>query len=369
MGGLRAISCLTVFLANLHHSMGRPTSGRAGPLDLATFAESGIGVVIFMVLSGALLSMPFWRRLERGVSGSELRRFMLRRFVRIAPPYYLCLLAFILGAGLWRDPADVAAHVLFVNNLWDRSFYSVSPQFWTIGMFVQFYLVLPLLFAVAHRISRRAGPTLLLFAAAAAGFYATHAILMATRHTWLTWPISAVADVNGFALSHSTLAHLPHFVFGVLAGYALLRLAARVTEDRSSIDRMSDLLFWTASAALIAICSVPAATRLEVPYGRYLFPWMPALAAIVVITAPFGPTARKTLEARPLRWLGLISYGVYIYHVPCMQVVQKLTQHFNQPLSTLQFAGASLALTFVVAAVSRVIIERPLLRWSGSTQF
>ena len=45
-----------------------------------------------MVLSGALLSMPFWRRLERGVSGSDLGRFMLRRFVRIAPPYYLCLL-------------------------------------------------------------------------------------------------------------------------------------------------------------------------------------------------------------------------------------------------------------------------------------
>ena len=79
------------------------------------------------------------------------------------------------------------------------------------------------------------------------------------------------------------------------------------TEDRASIDRMSDLLFWTASAALIAICSVPAAAGLEVPYGRYLFPWMPALAAIMVITAPFGPIARKALDVRPLRWLGSIS--------------------------------------------------------------
>ena len=100
---------------------------------------------------------------------------------------------------------------------------------------------------------------------------------------------------------------------------------------RPSIE-VSDLLFWTSSAALIVIASVPAAASLELPYGRYLFPWMPALAAIVVITAPFGPIARKALDVRPLRWLGLISYGVYIFHVPCMQVVQRLTEHFDQPL-------------------------------------
>ena len=66
LDGLRGFACATVFLANFHHAMGLTVAGHVGPWDVARFAESGLGVVIFVVLSGALLSIPCWRALGGG---------------------------------------------------------------------------------------------------------------------------------------------------------------------------------------------------------------------------------------------------------------------------------------------------------------
>src|SRR5687767_5536839 len=100
MDGIRGVACLTVFLANFHHSLGMTVSGQLGPLDLARFAESGIGVVFFLVLSGTLLSLPFWRSLDpkEGPVPSG-RQFALRRAVKMMPPYYACLLALFAWKG------------------------------------------------------------------------------------------------------------------------------------------------------------------------------------------------------------------------------------------------------------------------------
>jgi peptidoglycan/LPS O-acetylase OafA/YrhL len=366
LDGLRAIACLTVFLANFHHSMGMNVSGRAATLDLARFAESGIGVVLLIVLSGGLLSLPFWRHLSAERPAVSWRSFAFNRAVRIVPPYYACLIAIIMATGSWRDPWDAAAHFLFVNNLWESSFYGLSPQFWTIGMFVQFYCLLPLLFAGVRRLTHRGPAAFAIVATMAIGAYLLHWGLMASRERWLMWPVSIVASNTGFVLSHSPLAHLPIFLFGVLGGYVVLRLRQPSARGGSMLKVVCEVLFWLSAVGLVAIASLPAADRLEIPYGRYFFPWMPGFAAMAMIAAPSAPFARRLLDVPPLRWLGTISYGVYIYQIACMQLVLKLLERagFKASGMKLQFAVLSFGVTVVVAACSYLLFERPLVRWA-----
>jgi peptidoglycan/LPS O-acetylase OafA/YrhL len=363
MDGIRAVACLTVFLANFHHSLGMTVSGHIGPLDLTRFAESGIGVALFIVLSGTLLSLPFWRSVGPHQRPVDWRSFALRRALRVVPAYYACLLALFAWHGV-DNVFDAASYFLFINNLGESSFYGVSPQFWTIGMFVQLYCLLPILFALARRIVTREATAAVLFTVLAAAAYVVHYTLMVSRHQWLAGPLSGILVADGWVLSHSTLAHLPHFLLGVVGGYALLRLNASRPRP-NAVGLISDAAFWMSAAGLVAIASVPAADALQLPYARYWFPWMPALAAVTIVAAPFAPLASAVLDLAPLRWLGVISYGVYVYHFAAMQAVRRLLEglDFARPEVKLQVAALSLAVTLIVATGSYLLLERPLLRW------
>jgi peptidoglycan/LPS O-acetylase OafA/YrhL len=338
-------------------------SGHFGGLDLTRFAESGIGVALFIVLSGTLLSLPFWRSLGSNQGPPDWRSFALRRAVRVVPAYYVCLLALFAWHGV-DNVVDAASYFLFVNNLRESSFYGVSPQFWTIGMFVQLYCLLPILFAVIRRLTQRREHALALVVLLAAAAYFAHSALMASRHQWVDGPLARILVADGWVLSHSTLGHLPHFLIGVAGGYALLRLSALRPRTRR-VGLISEAMFWMSAAGLVVIASVPAADALQLPYARYWFPWMPALAAITIVTTPFAPVARFVLDLAPLRWLGVISYGVYIYHVAAMQAVRRMLDGFtfDQPERKLLFAALSLAGTLIVATGSYLLLERPLLRW------
>lgn len=374
MDGLRAFACLTVFLANLHHSMGTPVSGHLGPFDLAYFAESGIGVAILIVMSGALIGLPFWARLEPHAGRTSWTAFVMRRVIRLAPAYYACLLLYLGLSGHSVGVRNAVAHFLFVNNLWEASFYDISPQFWTIGMFAQFYLVIPLL-VIGLRIFRlrgRAAAVAVLILSA--GSYLLHSVLMATRSAWLAWPLSALASADGVVLSHSPLAHLPQFFMGVATGYVLHELtghsdAAPGTAGRRKTTALAgasaDVVFWSCAGAALILASAPALSGLELPYGRYLFPFLTVPIAVAMIAVQSAPLGRAVLELPPIRALGRISYGVYLYHMLCLTAVARLWPGpIDAAAGKLTFASIAFALTACVATASYLLLERPLLRWS-----
>ncbi|MEQ1869344.1 MAG: acyltransferase [Vicinamibacterales bacterium] len=364
--GLRAIACLTVFLANFHHALGMNLKGRIGPFDLTYFAESGVGVVLFMVLSGCLLSGPFWQLVRKERQRVNWQSFALKRALRMVPPYYACLVVLLIGSGESHSSTDVIVHFLFVNNLWETSFYSFSQQFWTIGMFVQFYCLLPPLLAGVRRVTHGAGTAAAILIGIATGAYLLHLGLMLTRDRWVVWPVTVLASPNGYVIGHSTLAHLPHFVLGVAGGYFLAALRNTTAVAKGVRAALCELSFWASFLGLMLLASVPAADALQLPYGRYLFPWMPVLATLAIVTLPGARLASALLGVGPLRWLGIISYGVYIYHVTCMEATMRLSRaaSFDPSTMRLEFGIVSFALTVLVAAASYVLLERPILRWS-----
>jgi peptidoglycan/LPS O-acetylase OafA/YrhL len=354
MAGLRGIACLAVFMVHFQQQTG--VDGEVAGLDLKRLLVNGnTGVALFFMLSAFLLAMPFWRSLEHDQPLPGLAGFWVRRLARILPAYYVCLTGLVVLGRQWQEPgglSDILLHYALLFGFRDATIFSINPPFWTLAVECQFYLLLPLPFLIFRQASNVVRAVVLLALSVCA--YVLFAFM--ARGTANAAP--------GAALTYSLIAHLPHFLLGMAAALLHLRLS-RALKHRSNGARMLvDVIVAGAAVGLVLILGTPMEDVLQVPYGRYNWPFVPILIAVIVCFVPFGRASRALLEAWPLRTIGLVSYGVYLFHLPIQHVTARwLTASGGtaggRPLT---FGVVSLAGTLLVASMSYVFIERPLLR-------
>ena len=152
LDGLRAIAALMVVFYHCGVQLQVP------PLVIPGYS----GVHLFFVLSGYLISRPFWGRLVNGQPLPSWRKYGARRFVRIYPTYFVALAFFIVMrfAGHLHAPtfADVFLHVLLVFNWGDAAqFLAINIVMWTLAIEAQFYVILPIAAALARRLAPARG--------------------------------------------------------------------------------------------------------------------------------------------------------------------------------------------------------------------
>ena len=374
LDGLRALACLAVF--GVHFQQMTHAGGRLGPFDIEWLLENGnTGVCLFFVLTGFLLSLPFWKAARDSAADPAarpgwLRGYLRSRAARIVPPYYLCLAALIAAGGNWRGakfPVDVLLHLAFLHNAAEFSIYGIASHFWALAVIVQFYVIFPLLILPLRRVLRFGAVACLVLAAAGTGAYLAHASLLhAARLHAHQWPLPPeLVSPDGYVLTHSLLAHLPHFLLGMLA--AGVFGAVRRNRAKKARVPVFGTAFWLAAGALVLILGIPELDDVfAVPFGRYNLPYVPILIAVLIVCAPCSRSASAVLAFAPVRRLGTISYGVYIYHPPCLALVAsgmgtaRLSARENWAL----FGAAGLIFSVAVATVSYVLMERPILRWA-----
>ena len=155
LDGLRGVACLLVF--GVHFAQITQLDGRLGPFELGRLLANGhIGVALFFALSGMLLSLPFWQAKLDAADAPKVGRYFANRCVRILPAYYVCLTALIIDNRIWEGTngwSIVGLHYALAFNYADWSIFAINPPFWTIAVEVQFYLLLPLFFVLARRLS------------------------------------------------------------------------------------------------------------------------------------------------------------------------------------------------------------------------
>lgn len=367
LDGLRGLAAFAVFC--VHFDQAANLHGTLGPFDLGRFLINGnTGVALFFVLSGFLLSIPFWRTQRAGKS-ADVKTYAIRRLARILPAYYVCLFLLIWGKGLlagsWPSINDILSHVLFLHNLKDDNVLNINPPFWTLAVEMQFYLLLPLLFVVLRRLSQGVSFGIVLFLCVGT-YLANYELVtyLVARNHWpinirLIWPFALeMSGPDSFILTYSTLGHLTFFFAGLASAWLFLQLGE---VKRGAWIR--DVLFWTAALAIVVILSTPLDDVLELPFGHYNWPVIPFLIAVMVFAAPQAKTAIAVLRG-PASWLGLISYGVYIYHYPILQVVQTAMASAGLGVMThwLMFGAASFAATIATASISYVFLEKPVMQ-------
>jgi peptidoglycan/LPS O-acetylase OafA/YrhL len=316
-----------------------------------------LGVDLFFVLSGFLITSLLLAEFEsRG--RISLPSFWLRRARRLLPALFLTLLGVAAYAATLADPRDLEriraeglATLFYVANwhgiaaghdYWEL-FRSPSPldHTWSLAIEEQFYLLWP---PIAWLVLSRARTPLRTLAYVASFFGLLSAVWMA----FLFDPLEGTARVY---FGTDTRIGAP-LVGSALA--AMLRPMLRDAPVKSS--RAADLLALCAAGILAWAWLFASGSDAPLYRGGLLL--LAVLAGVLitgVVAAPRGVAARL-LAAAPLRWLGVISYGLYLWHWPIYLVLTPERTALDGPwLTLLRFAASVL-----VACGSYFLVEKPI---------
>jgi peptidoglycan/LPS O-acetylase OafA/YrhL len=386
--GLRAIAVTSVLL--LHTAW---VSGFTERNSLGVYTSRlEIGVSIFFLISGFLLYRPFALSHLTARRSPNTARFYVRRLLRIVPAYWLALtlLAYVfhlvtMGPG-WQG---VVTQYLFLQIYFPTQIFFGITQAWSLCTEMSFYLVLPLYAWVVRRAggARRSAPARL--ASELIGVGILFAASFVFRYWVLHRPLITVSHGKFVALcapncstraTFATLmvdwlpAYLDLFALGMLLAVLSVWYAEHRSEPRWLQHRLMPWVSWLLAAVSFWAVShivtdrnilyfVTPRVNLEKQtlYGIFAF--------LIIVPAVFGPQDRS-LVRQFLRWwpvasVGVISYGIYLWHLNLIFQFLDWTgwQRKQDPFWLL--ALAVFALSASVASASYFGLERPILRVKG----
>ncbi|WP_322071993.1 acyltransferase family protein [Paraburkholderia bannensis] len=350
LDGLRALAVMLVFLSHKAH------------VDVVDAGK--IGVWLFFLISGYLIIGELHRnrlRVEQHAARRDavLYVFFVKRALRIFPVYYLLLIALTIAHAFFyqRDvQLGLMWHFVFLSNFWIGMVHDGWPgtvsHFWSLAVEQQFYLVAPfaLLF---NRASRHVGICIGMIVAAALAHLALYAsgAIEPLVYAFSPWNFALLALGGALAIGGERVrveGRLPAALWCVLA-LACLGVFAFARADCMSCEA-------TQRAVMPGLFDIGLALSLGA-----LFLWIVRRQDSALVAA---------LEARPLAYLGTISYGFYLFHnlVPSrLGDAPALFARLHVP----PFAQALLplvlqfALSVLLAHLSWQLLEKRVLEWKS----
>jgi len=359
---LRAIAAISILVLHTASLSGVSQHAFYG----AVLDKLHVGVTVFFVLSGFLLYRPFFRARYYGVEAPRIRDYARRRLLRLVPAYWVALtvtalalqLPAVLSGRFWvyYSFLQVYAKVDVLGGL---------PQAWSLAVEASFYAALPLYVVAMRRLSR--------------GWSARAHVR--TDISFLA--IMGLAALGARQLTFDTSSSLPNTLAGEFDWFAIgmvLAVASVAWEMRTAepwlvrfVARRPGVCWLAALAAFLAIGTVVQPHRAILPeFTPVSFFFDHVLAGVValflVLPAVFGDRAggwpRRVLRWRILAWLGVVSYGIFLWQRLFIDKLHDWRADAVVPGSTFPpLTAASLVLTVGAAALSYYVIERPILRY------
>ena len=330
LDGLRAISVLIVITVHMHDQIWDWLAGNHG-------------VTIFFVLSGFLITTLSLREEERK-GRLNLAAFYVRRCFRIFPAYYAVLglyFVLIVGLGVRSDKSAAFFKVLpyyltYLQEipliLWGQNGALQRPFFqsWSLGIEEKFYLLWPILaFVLLARRTR----------------------LRIWFTAGLTIAFAATRSSHGVGLI--LFQYYPIFV-GCLAAIAV--------HDKRATQRIATLSRPWAATLVLAVFATTHLLVLRFPTLDYLYPF--AAAALILSVVAGDNWIRRLLSTKPLVFVGTLSYGIYLVHVLCLNIAERVFRPGTGRIEISILAFISSCLISIAAAyVLAQTVERPFRRF------
>ncbi len=323
-------------------------------------ARLNVGVAVFFVISGFLLYRPLLAARAGEGPPVRLRDYARRRVLRIVPAYWVALTVLAIYPGLGGVfSGRWWVYYGFGQDYGTRTVVRGIGPAWSLGCEVVFYAILPLVSMAFAWASERAG-----------------------RRVWWQFELAVLALLSavsfGFRALAATHPSVPSSTFATTFAWFAVGMALALWSVCAPRSKWLSRYAWTgwvlAAAAYVAICrgiGLPAGNVLlaHQTAGQQLTVY--ALSGIVAA----GLALPAVLEVRPsslvgrflaspaMSWLGLVSYGIYLYHEP---VVRALSGGLSGPGPTtgkfIWLTAATAAIAITAGALSYYIVERPLLR-------
>ena len=353
--GLDGVRAIAVLLVIAYH------------LNVAHAGGGMLGVGVFFTLSGYLITdllLDSWRR----HGDLRLGRFWLHRARRLLPALFLMLAAVSLWVAFFDSSQlsgvrrQVWTAVLYVSN-WSTIeqngsyFARFAPplpldHLWSLAIEEQFYIVWPfLLLALIWFVRSRRKMALVTLVLACAS-----ALAMGLVYQRGYDPTRAYEGTDTRA-------------FGLLIGCALAMIWPMRSVTANLGRSASKVLDGIGLAGLLGVFALAAGTSTLSPF---LYPWgflLLSFATAAVVAAVVSPASRlgAALGWGPLRWIGVRSYGIYLWHWPIVVLLLPRSNTFDPA-----WAALAVALTFVISALSWRFVEEPIRRgalgrlWKGA---
>jgi peptidoglycan/LPS O-acetylase OafA/YrhL len=336
-----------------------------GHLDVPGFEAGFIGVDVFFVISGylitSLLAAEYVKRADaNGGNGSiSIPMFYLRRARRILPAALTVIVAVLVASRLLLNPLRVdqvqhdavwtlffGANINSINQATDYFAQLAAPSpfqhYWSLAVEEQFYLVWPALFLL---VTWRRG--LSLFGLVVHWRARVGIAIGALGVASLAWSNAATAD-EPLSAYFSTFTRSWELALGALIGIS----ATRATQFRGSVAAF--LSFGGVALLVIGLGLIDTSTPF--PGAVALLPTLATALLILGGLTAKQPLPHRALCLKPLRFLGRISYSVYLWHWPLIVFAAALYPTASNEIST---RCVIFVLTLALSTLSFYLIERP----------
>jgi peptidoglycan/LPS O-acetylase OafA/YrhL len=394
LDGLRALAILLVICCHMV-IWDLPLQGNHAGWVRTLGAFGFAGVFLFFVLSGFLLFLPYARALIGDAQWPSARRFYERRALRILPVYlvvlFLLLYFYVYIGRTPVTPQAVALTPLLLFNMLPASTTLVNrmnPPFWTLAVEWQFYLLLPwIALGLAKLVGRRSGRARAVRLAWGLAFLVASGLLLrclaAIAHysTGLDNP-AAIPGLPGFLLSIFYGARgrgldvfalgmglSLFYVWGIEQGHLSMSRQYRVSVGALGLFAGAIIasVWWTTQ-----VDRIPDVTTVYLPHGQVwavFGEWSLGVCFGLLLLAVLCGTSWLTsfFSLQPLRYIGIISYSLYAWHWPLMQIWFKVVvppTPENSGWSPVVIGG----IVLLVGSASYYCVERPFLRWRRSAR-
>ena len=342
LNGLRAIAATSVFAFHAWGQAGKPALvANLGGINLHVdqlLAIGSSGVALFFVLSGFLLSQPFWMAAFGKRSWPDSKAFLVRRFKRIYPAYLVAVLLLALFFDghhpLWIRAIHTVSHLLMVHNFSEATIYSLSAPLWSVATEFQLYLVLPLVFWGVQRMVegyKRRGDRMGLprWRWIRLAFFCAAGILGVSSYYVLSHLVRVlnvppkIASPFGQVILHSPLVGMVFFATGVVLAGAFVEERLRAPAPPTTRSTRGEAGAYAALVTLplgaLLIADLPLGLNVAKPLAVFPLYW-PLMAVVFGLLVYWTAQSRQPwglagwLETWPLRSLGEVSYSFYLYH-------------------------------------------------------
>jgi peptidoglycan/LPS O-acetylase OafA/YrhL len=278
------------------------------------------GVEVFFVISGFVIPLALFRS---GYTPRQYGSFLLKRIVRLDPPYLVSVVVCVVLWYLWAvipglhgprfslSIEGLVLHFGYLNAFFHQGW--LNPVYWTLAIEFQYYLGMGLFFSVLFH---------------------------------QTWP----ARLAGFLVLAALALLIPapslvfHYLFAFMAGIVVFQYF---------VGMLSLPVFVLALSVLELGCYATLG---------------PMVAGVTLATALMIAFVRRDLPVLGL--LGTISYSLYLVHVPVGERILELgLGHVHGGVGRLSVLAVTLALTIGAATILYLLVERPAQRWSSSIEY
>jgi peptidoglycan/LPS O-acetylase OafA/YrhL len=321
LDGIRGLAIVIIVFHHFDYIGGKYFGGRGF-----------LAVDIFFVLSGFLITQILLSYRDRGI---KLRKFYLRRVARLYP----ILLVSVVGLSIYLrndyqflDRTPAVTSVLYIKNFWPWG--GVFGPMWSLSAEEQFYFIFPVILFAGLRLLKRKGFTIFVL-------------------LWLAsvWTVALISSAPDFNFNSDGIFNLVVFRPSIILVGTLIAL------HKDSLENL------VAKHAKIALLLLPVLVYFTITVQ---FPPLAGLATGLLILALSERVRMTSLIARglhlifafrPLAWIGLLSYSIYIWHLP---MIFFSSEHFTiQSVSPIWFFLVKL---IAVSCVSFYLFERPVLK-------